>query len=341
MFLSGDMFIKYPMNPRELREYFRKGALVVVQVTPFNKKEEIDFDGLKENTEFLVENRKHGPLILTPTGSTGEFYVLNDEEWRNVIKTVVDVANGKVPVVVGAGHAGTRAVIERAKYAEDIGADGVMVVLPYYHVPSEEGLYLHYKSIGDAINIGLVIYNNPDVSKIYINPRLLKRIADSVDNLVAIKENTPYVPTLYEHIRTIGDKIPIFQGRGEWWFAATAFLGVNGYVSHYANFMPKFSLEMLKVGLSGDFKKLKELLHELEPFIRFISKMQRKYGPSTTILPYPYADNYIEFSVTKSSMDILGLRGGFMCLPLVNIDEADRRELEKILFEDLRLQKIK
>ena len=329
------------MNPKELREYFRKGAVMVVQVTPFDRNERIDLEALKTNTEFLVENRKYGPLILTPTGSTGEFYVLNDEEWRTIVKTVVDVANGKVPVVIGAGHAGTRGVIERAKYAEDIGADGVMVVLPYYHVPSEEGLYLHYKSIGDAINIGLVIYNNPDVSKIYIKPHLLKRIAEDVDNLAAVKENTPYVPTLYEHIKTIGDKVPILQGRGEWWFAATAFLGVNGYVSHYANFMPKFSLEMLKAGLTGDFKKLRDLLHKLDPFLRFISKMQDKYGPSTTILPYPYVDNYIEFSVTKVSMDILGLRGGFMCLPLVNISEEDRKELEKVLLEDLGLQKIR
>jgi 4-hydroxy-tetrahydrodipicolinate synthase len=280
-------------------------------------------------------------MVLTPVGSTGEKYALTDEEWRKVVKTVVDAANGRIPVVPGASHSGTRVAVERARYAQDVGADGVMVVLPYYHVPEEEGLYLHYKRICDSIKIGVVPYNNPDVSKIYMKPHVLKKLVENTNNIVAVKENTPYIPTLYEHIKTVGDRVPIMQGRGEWWFAATAFLGVRGYISGYANFMPRICFDLLKAGLSGDFKKVKDIMEKLDPYEDFVAKMCKKYGPSTTILPYPYVSSYMIYAVMKSTMDMLGLKGEHMRLPLLDLKEEDKKELEKIVFEKLGLTKIK
>jgi len=284
------------MKPAELREFLMKGAVLCVQLTPMKSNEDIDFEGLKENTRFLIEKSRGKPLVLVPAGSTGEKYTMTDEEWKKVVKTVVDVANGKVPVIPGAPGAGARAAIYKAKYAEDVGADAVMVVLPFYHVPNEEGLYLFYKSILDSINIGLMPYNNPDVSKIYMKPHLLKKLVDTSDNIVAVKENTPYIPTLYEQIKTVGDKIPVMQGRGEWWFAATVFLGVRGYISGYVQFMPEISFELLEAGLKGDFTRVKKILEEkIEPLDNFIAKCNRKYGPTTAILPYPYELEKIVF----------------------------------------------
>ncbi|MEM4522268.1 MAG: dihydrodipicolinate synthase family protein [Nitrososphaeria archaeon] len=330
------------MEPDKFREFMRKGVVICVQLTPFKVNEDVDYEGLRENTRWLVEESKGEPLVLVPVGSTGEKYTLLDEEWKKVVKIVVDAANGKVPVMPGASHSGTRVAIDRAKYAQDVGADGVMVVLPYYHVPEEEGLYLHYKKICDAINIGVMPYNNPDVSKIYMKPHLLKRLVDNTNNIVAVKENTPFIPTLYEHIKTVGDKVPIMQGRGEWWFAATAFLGVRGYISGYANFMPKNCFDLLKAGLHGDFKGLKKIMEEkLDPYEEFVDKMCKKYGPSTTILPYPYVSSYMIYAVMKTTMDMLGLKGGHMRLPLLDLKEEDKRELEKIVFEKLGLTKVK
>lgn len=328
------------MEPEKLREFLRKGAVLVVQLTPFKENGELDLEGLRENTEFLVEKGSGKGLVIVPTGSTGEFYALLDDERRKVIETVVDVAGGKVPVIAGTGHSGTKPAIEHSKYAEDVGADGVMVVLPYYHVPEEEGLYQHYAKIAEAIDIGVLIYNNPDTSKIYIKPKLMKRIVENIPNIVGVKENTPYVGTLYKHIRTVGDKVPVLQGRGEWWFAATVFLGVRGYISGYANFMPERSLEILDAGLSGDYARLKRLIESLAPYEDFIARMSEKYGPSTTILPYPYIGSYMFFGVMKASMDIIGLHGGQMRLPLLNIDEEDKAKLAKIIFEDLGLSKV-
>jgi len=324
-----------------MRDFLRKGAVLVVQLTPFKENGKLDIEGLKDNTSFLVEKGKDKGLVLVPTGSTGEHYAMLDDERKEVIKTVVDVANGKVPVIAGTGHSGTFPTIEYSKYAQDVGADGVMVVLPYYHVPEEEGLYQHYAKISEALDIGILIYNNADVSKIYIKPSLMKRIVENIPNIIGVKENTPYIATLYEHVKTVGDKVPILQGRGEWWFAATVFLGVRGYISGYANFMPEICLDLLKAGLNGDYSKVKEIIKKLDPYEEFITKMCNKYGPTTTILPYPYVSSYMIYGVMKSTIDMLGLKGGRMRLPLLDLKEEDEKELEKIVFEKLDLSKVK
>ncbi len=329
------------MKPDKLREFLMHGAVLVVQLTPFKKDGAVDYEGLRENTSFLVEKRSCGPLVLVPVGSTGEKSSVTDEEWKRIVKTVVDVVDDKIPVIPGASHSGTMVAVERSKFAEDVGADGVMVVLPYYLVPEEEGLYLHFKKIADSINIGVIIYNNPDVSKIYMKPHVLKRIVENTSNIVGVKENTPYIPTLYSQIKAVGDRVPVLQGRGEWWFASTVFLGVKGYISGYANFMPEFSVDLLKAGLNGDFDELKQKLQMLDPFEDYAAKMSQKYGPSTTILPYPYASSYMMYGVFKAAMDMLGLAGGHMRLPMLDIKDEDKKELKDIIFEKLNLKKVK
>lgn len=275
------------MEPKKLRDTLKRGAVLVVQLTPFTEDNKLDLEGLRGNTKFLVEKRDYGPLVLVPVGSTGEFCTLNTEERKKAVEAVVEEVGGKLPVIAHVGHGGTDVAIEYSKYAEDVGANGVMVVLPYYHVPEEEGMYQHYKKIAEAVNIGVLVYNNPDVSKVYIRPHLMKRIAE-IPNIVGVKENTPYLPTFYEQVKAVGGKIPILNGRGEWWFVVSTLLGSRGYISGYANFMPEFSLDLLKAGLDGDFVKLKEMMKKLDPYEEFISKMSKKYGPTTTILPYPY-----------------------------------------------------
>jgi len=330
------------MKPSDLRDYVAKGAIQIVMVTPFKNDEDVDYEGLKENTNFLVEKIRGKPFILTPTGSTGEFYALSDDEWRKVVSTVIDVAGGKVPVVVGCSHAGAVPAVARAKYAQDLGADGVMVVLPYYHVPSEDGLYLFYKKIAESIDIGLAVYNNPDVSKIYMRPHILRKLVDSVDNIIFVKENTPYPPMLYQQIKTLSGKVPVIEGRGEWWFLATAaLLGARGFTSGYANFMPDVSLEILRAGLNKDVDKMIKFMEFLDPYEAFVEKMNKKYGPSSTILPHPYIDQYMVYSVIKNTMNILGLRGGRMRLPLTDISKEDVEELKDIVFNKLKLSPVK
>ena len=328
------------MRVESLREFLMRGAVLVVQMTPFTKDDEVDVEGLRDNTRYLVEVSKKGPIALVPCGSNGEFYAMSEEEIKKVIKVVVDEANGKVPVIAGTGAAGTKLAVNLSKYAQDVGADGVQVVLPYYHIPTEEGMYLHFKKIAESLDIGVMIYNNPSVSKCYVRPQLMKRLAE-VNNIVGVKENTPLIEVFHQQVKAVGNRIPVVQGRGERWYAFTVPLGAKGFVSGLANFMPEFSLELLKAGSEGNYNKVFELIRKLEPLDEFISKMTEKYGPSTSVIQPPYTTSYIYMSVRKAAMNLLGLKGGYMRLPLVDLRDEDLRELSKVLFDVMGLSKIR
>ena len=316
------------MKPRELKRRLR--GVVVVMATPFTKSDEVDVAGLRENTRFLVQKGAGKPLILVPTGSTGEFYTLSDEERRLAIKTVVDEANGKAPVVAGTAHAGTRSTVLMSKYAQDVGADGVMVVLPYYHVPSEQGMYEHYRTVAEALKIGVVIYNNPDTSKVYIKPELMSRLAD-VEGIVGEKENTSNLMTYYRMMKQVGPKMPVLCGLGEFWFHLEALLGCPGYISMIANYAPQISLELFTAAERKDFPAAQAVIKRLGPLYDFESKVAAAHGPSTTILPFGMTGSYEWLAIMKEAMNLVELHGGAPRLPIQPLTEKERDELSKVL----------
>jgi len=129
-------------------------------------------------------------LVIMTNGSTTEFYANFIEEQKVIVKTVVDTVDGRVPVIAGASHSGTREAIKMAKYVEKVGADCVMIVPPYYHTPTKEGLFKHYKSIANSVKIAVMVYNNPAVSGLMIDPELTQRLS-KIENIVALKDNSP------------------------------------------------------------------------------------------------------------------------------------------------------
>ncbi|MEK6854341.1 MAG: dihydrodipicolinate synthase family protein, partial [Nanoarchaeota archaeon] len=132
-----------------------EGAITAM-VTPFTESGELDVEGMKRNVEFQIANGISG---LVPLGTTGESPTVSDEERETVIRTVVEAAAGKVPVIVGTGTNSTEHSIELSQQAEELGADAVLVVSPYYNKPTQEGLYRHFKAIAEAVSIPVVVYN--------------------------------------------------------------------------------------------------------------------------------------------------------------------------------------
>ena len=128
------------MQLSELKQAMK--GVFVVQTTPFNKDGSLDLEGIRANTRWLVKRMSGKDFVLIPVGSTGEFYAMSDDECQAVIKVVVEEAKGKLPVIAGTGRAGTLETIKMCQYAESVGVDGVMVILPYYHIPEEEGMYV-------------------------------------------------------------------------------------------------------------------------------------------------------------------------------------------------------
>ena len=318
------------LSPAEMKERIK--SVVIVQATPFNKDGSLDIEGLKANTQFLVERCKGKRFVFVPTGSTGEFFALSREEQMTVIETVIDTTAGAVPVVAGTAAAGTERTITLSKDAEKAGADGVQIVLPFYHVPSEEGLYQHYVRIADALNIGVMIYNNPAVSKLWMPPHIMARCAEH-PHIVADKENTPDV-TQYKAMRDAVDpnKMSVLCGLGDLQFAYEAALGCPGFVSWTANFAPELSLALLDAADACDFKKVREIVGKSGRLYEFAGICAKHRGPDPWVLP-GFASGHIYVGAMKAALDLLGLAGGPVRGPSDDLTAEERQALKTLLKE--------
>ena len=316
------------ISPDTMREKVK--AVIIVQATPFNADGSLDLQGLRANTQFLIDKCKGRRFVLVPTGSTGEAYALSDSERIKVIETVIDTAAGTIAVVAGTAAAGTEQTIALSQAAEKAGADGVQVVLPYYHVPSEEGLVRHFLRLADALNIGVMIYNNPAVSKLWMTPRLMARCADH-PNIVADKENAAEV-TLFKAMRDAVDpaKMTVVCGLGDLQFAYEAALGCPGFVSWTANLAPDLSLALLEAADACDFQRVREIISRTGRLYEFATACARNRGRDPWVLP-GFTAGHIYVGILKAALEIMGLAGGPVRGPGDDLTGEEKLSLREIL----------
>jgi 4-hydroxy-tetrahydrodipicolinate synthase len=299
-------------------------------VTPFDTHDEINENALRRNLQFLLEKSGGKDFTVVSTGSIGEFYSLSNKEHRKVMEIVVEELNDKLPVFCGTAQAGTKETIELCKHAQDIGADGVMVVLPYYHIPTEEGLYAHYEAISRSIDIDIIVYNNPQVSKTWIRPNLMARLA-KIDNIVADKENTPDIGLYYQMKRAVeGTGLSVLCGLGELMFCFEALLDCPGYASGFANFNPQIPLELYRAAAERDFIKIQEIMKRLAPFFAFRGKVQRS-RVGTSVLGLHYESHHAYIAINKEGMNLVGLDAGSVRAPLQDLTNEEKNELREVL----------
>jgi len=179
-----------------------------IMVTPFDADGAVDVPTLERYVDWQIESGIHG---LIPLGSTGEFMSMSDDEIALVAKTVIDRAAGRVPVLIGTTAEDTRAAVRLSRRAETQGADGVMVLPPFYCTPSDDELYLHYKTISDAIGIPIMVYNNPAVANVDLKPPLVARLSQ-IDNCRYIKESTLEVTRVRDIMRLSEGRMAVFGG---------------------------------------------------------------------------------------------------------------------------------
>ncbi len=183
-----------------------KGSIVAI-VTPF-KNGAVDYDKLRELVEFQIAG---GTDAIVPCGTTGEASTLDYDEHIAVIKTVVEQVNKRVPVIAGTGSNCTTEAIELTEKAKSAGADGCLLVTPYYNKPTQEGLYRHYKAVADAVTIPQILYNVPGRTGVNMLPETVARLADH-PNIVAIKEATGSLQQASEVISLCCGKIAVLSG---------------------------------------------------------------------------------------------------------------------------------
>lgn len=318
------------MDLEALKERIR--GVDIVLITPFEEDGALDLEGLRENVKFLVEEIEGKDFILTPVGSTGEFYALSEDEHKAVIRTVVEEVAGRVPVFAGTAQAGTPQTVAMCRYAEEVGADGLQLVLPYYHIPTNEGMYEHFKAVADAVDIGIKIYNNPAVSSSWINPELMARLSE-IENIIGLKENTPHITYYRQMIRTLDPaKIATLCGLGEVMYSFEVVYGCLGFVTWIGNFAPQLSYQVYEAGESRDMDRLLEAIDGIAPLDDFVGKMTAAHAPNTSALPAPdLMGGTLYVSVAKAAMDLMGLHGGPPRLPMVSLTDAEKDELGEIL----------
>lgn len=326
------------MQLSELKK--RMKGVSVVQATPFNADGSLDLEGMRANTRWLAEYAAGKDFIFTPVGSTGEYYAMSDEECQAVIKMVVEETKGRAVVMVGAGRAGTPESIKMCQYAQSVGADGAQVVIPFYHIPKEEGMYLHFKQVAESVdeNFGIMVYNNPDVSGSWVKPSLMKKLS-KIPNIIAVKENTSDVASYYAMQRALDpEDMVVLCGMAELLFSFEAVYGCPGLVSGIANFAPDLTYSIYESAIARDFDTLAGIVNSrIGPYSDFKKKVSESHGPHTGApgTRDPSA-GYMEIGSLKAAMDIVGLRGGEPRLPLVALSKEEKAELRSLL-EALRI----
>jgi 4-hydroxy-tetrahydrodipicolinate synthase len=235
-----------------------KGSIVAI-VTPF-KKGKFDEKAYGDLIEWHISQGTHG---IVPCGTTGEASTLDFEEHYRVIEVAVKAANKRIPIIAGTGANSTDEALEITKKAKKLGADGALLVTPYYNKPTQEGLYRHYKLIAEKVDIPMVLYNVPGRTAVNMLPSTVARLAEC-KNIVAIKEATGDMKQASELIRLCGDRINVISGDDFTTFPMLA-LGGKGAISVTANIAPKDSADMFNEWEKGNISKARKLHYKLEP----------------------------------------------------------------------------
>ena len=282
-----------------------KGSIVAI-VTPF-KNGKFDEKAYGDLIEWHIAQGTHG---IVPCGTTGEASTLDFNEHYRVIEVAVKVTKKRIPVIAGTGANSTDEAIEITKKAKKLGADGALLVTPYYNKPTQEGLYRHYKAVAEAVKIPIILYNVPGRTAVNMLPSTVVRLAE-FKNIVAIKEATGDMKQASELIRLCGDRMAVLSGDDFTTLSMLA-LGGKGSISVTANIAPKDAAEMYNAWERGDLAKARQLHYKLEP-------LNSAMFIETNPIP------------VKTALVLMGKVREEFKLPLCEMSRANREKLKDVL----------
>lgn len=237
-----------------------KGAIVAI-VTPF-KRGRVDEGALRELIEFQIANGTDG---IVPCGTTGESSTLSHEEHDRVIEITIDAVKKRVPVIAGTGSNSTEEALRLTRHAYKAGADGALLVCPYYNRPTQEGLYQHYKVVVENVPLPIILYNIPGRTGVNLLPETVARLS-KIDNIVGIKEASGSLTQIGEVINLCGDDFVLLSGDDIITLPILA-LGGKGVISVVSNVAPADVVAMIDAFENGDLKRARELHYKLAPLV--------------------------------------------------------------------------
>jgi len=280
-----------------------KGSGVAI-ITPFKENGEVDYNTLNNLIDFQIENSTDSIIIC---GTTGESSTLSELEHMKCIEACVNHVNGRVPVIAGTGSNATKTAIELSKEAENLGADGLLVVTPYYNKTSQEGLKRYYGSIADNVNIPIIMYNVPSRTGVNINPDTAIDIAKNNKNVVAIKEASGNISNVAQILES--GLLDVYSGNDDQVVPILS-LGGIGVISVIANIFPRETHNMVMNYLNGNVNKSREIQLGM-------LKLCKALFSDVNQIP------------VKKVCEIMELSSGYLREPLIELDESKTKVLKK------------
>ncbi len=282
---------------------------IVALITPFDGEGNVDFAKLRELIEWHISNHTDGIVVL---GTTGEAATMSHEECVAVVKTAVETAHGRVPIIAGSGSNSTAAMLEKSLEYEALGADGLLLIAPYYNKANAEGMYLHFKTVADAVKIPCILYNVPGRTGCSIPVEVIGRLAKH-PNVAAVKEASGDIAYAAKVARFVGEDFAMYSGNDDQVLPILS-LGGSGVISVWANVMPQEVHDMVEAFLKGDCKTAQKLQLDYLPFIN---------GLFFEVNPIP----------VKEAMNLRGMSVGGYRLPLCPMSAGNKARLETVMKE--------
>lgn len=285
------------------------GRLLTAMVTPFHSDQSVNYEAAAKLAQHLVANGCDGVVVA---GSTGESATLNNEEKLKLFATVLDAVGDKATVIAGTGSNDTRASVALTQEAEKLGVHGSMLVGPYYNKPTQEGYYQHFKTIADATDLPIIVYNVPGRTASNILPPTIARLA-ACKNIVAVKEASGSLEQVSEIVRTTPQEFLVYSGDDSLALPIMA-VGGAGVISVAGHVVGVQMQQMMQAFASGDTGKARDIHLALLPFFRVIF---------VTTNPVPI----------KTAVNLLGLNAGSFRLPMVDATAEEVEQLKKVMLD--------
>ena len=285
------------------------GAGVAI-VTPMNSDGSVNYEKLGEIIEFQIKNETDAIIIC---GTTGEASTLTHEEHLECIRYTVEKVGGRIPVIAGTGSNCTETAIYLSKEAEKYGADGLLLVTPYYNKATQNGLFAHFTTIAKSVNIPIILYNVPSRTGCNILPETIVKMADECDNIVAVKEASGNISQVAKVAQLTKGRIDIYSGNDDQ-IVPVLSLGGKGVISVLSNVAPKQTHDMVAQYLSGNVEESTRL--QLEA-INLVDALFCEVNP----IP------------VKAAMNLMGMEVGPLRMPLTTMEDKNQERLAKAMKE--------
>lgn len=280
----------------------------VALVTPFDNNGNVDYEALKRLIDFQIENGTDSIIIC---GTTGESSTLTYEEHKKCIDTCIKHVNGRIPVIAGTGSNCTKSAIKMSKEASELGADGLLLVTPYYNKTTQKGLINHYSKIASSVDTPIILYNVPSRTGCNLEPQTIKEIANNNENVVGVKEASGNISNVAKIMDLTNGEISVYSGNDDQ-IVPILSLGGSGVISVIANILPKETHDLVRNYLDGNVEASRE---EQIKMLKLCKALFKEVNP----IP------------VKKALELMGMCDGYLREPLIEMEKENQKQLIKAM----------